>query len=178
MLDPYLFGAALHGLQDYWSHTYEGYPPVYPGHAIDSLNSGCIYNDCERLPNAVLAILLSLWIDGEIASPTHEALKSTLPYSSSELQGLSTSNLFDLWLRGQPGPAETRKAASWKNRYGYDTDGYYPFTERDKSMRRDTKEALTQYFDMLNTIELCLFDIASYTPPTDEEILLQLNGTR
>ncbi len=178
--DPYLFGAALHGLQDYWSHTYEGYPPHYPGHVIDSALAGCGPNGCERPQNEVFALLLALWIEGEIESPTHEALKNVLNINSSDLSGLTTSDLFDVWLREQPGAMNTRKAANWKNMYGYATDDYYAFTIRDKLMEYDTKQALTEYFDKLNSndpSDLCLFNGNTYTPPSDDVLIDNLNGT-
>ncbi len=178
--DPYLFGAALHGLQDYWSHTYEGYPPHYPGHVFDSLKAGCTYNDCERPQNEVTYLLLSLWALGEIETPSHDALKNILNFNASDLSGLTTSNLFDLWLREQPGAMNTRKAANWKDEYGYATDDYYAFTIRDKLMEYDTKQAITEYFDKLSSSDpsnLCLFNGYIYNPPSDDEIIKQVNGT-
>jgi RHS repeat-associated protein len=179
--DPYLVGAALHGLQDYWSHTYEGYTAKFPGHGKDSALAGCIWwsgaqSPCQRPPNAELAILLSLWSSGEIASPTREALKSQLSSLGAGIEDLSTSNLFDIWLREQEGPPDTRKAAYWKNLYGYDTDAYYAFTRRDRLMERDSKAALAEYFDELGTFGLCVFDYWLYVPPDDAEIIRQLSG--
>jgi hypothetical protein len=91
------------------------------------------------------------------------------------INNLSTSNLFDVWLRIQDGPSETRKAAESKNYYGYDTDAYYPFTTRDQSMIADTRAALREYFDRLSDIDLCLYD-PSYSPPDDQTIINMLNG--
>jgi hypothetical protein len=59
-----------------------------------------------------LAIFLSLWNNGEIERPTQESLKAVLRYLVLEIESLTTSNLFDVWLRVQDGPPETRKAAS------------------------------------------------------------------
>jgi hypothetical protein len=151
------------------------------GHTIDSVLAGCIWwsgsqSPCQRPPNEELAILLSLWNSGEITSPTRDALKSELNGLGAGTENLSTSNLFDIWLREQEGPPETRKAAYWKNYYGYDTDAYYAFTARDRLMEEDTKAALAEYFDELGTFGLCVFDYWSYLPPDDAEIIRQLGG--
>jgi len=172
--DPYLVGAAMHGLQDYWSHTYEGYPPYYPGHALDAFRIPKTCETCGRLPNVELSILINLWIDGEIDEPSKEALQRELNYSSAELTGLTTSKLFDIWLRDQPGPIETRKASYWKDIYGYDTDAYYAFTNRDQLMALDTKQALQKYFLTLSNVDLCMWQY--YQPPSDKEILDQMNS--
>jgi RHS repeat-associated protein len=173
--DPFLFGAALHQLQDYWSHTYEGYGQR-GGHAYDSFLGGCDVeilahvSPCQRLPNEELGILLSLWVHGEIASPNREALASRLGYLGAGVRDLTTSNLFDVWLREYPGGAETRRAAYWKDLYGYDTDSYYPFTWRDRQVERDTRLALHEYFEAARA-NLCLLTTFGYVPPDDEEIV-------
>lgn len=178
--DPYLVGAALHGLQDYWSHTYEGYMPP-AGHAIDSISAGCIWwsgfsTPCQRPPNMEASLLMALWLRGEITSPTQQALRSKVAHLGGGVAALTTSNLFDVWLREQEGAADTRKAAQWKNTFGYDTDAYYSFTRRDQLMEDDSRMAIAEFFDELGTAGLCNFNYAAYTPPDDAEIIRQLNG--
>jgi len=178
--DPVLFGAALHGLQDYWSHTYEGYQPP-GGHAWDSFVGGCDVEflsgttPCQRLPNQELGILAMLWVHGEIDRPTRDALAAEMAYLGAEVSSLTTSNLFDMWLREQPGAADTRRAAYWKNFWGYDTDSYYPHTRRDRNMESETRAVLRQYFEEVGA-DVCLITAFGYSPPSDGDIVQFLSG--
>jgi RHS repeat-associated protein len=177
--NPYFVGSALHEIQDYWSHKYEGYSlPL--GHAIDSLfcftwpkNNG----HCQRPPNDELGILLTMWNEGIINNPTREALTSILNYLGPDVNNLSTSNLFDIWLRVQDGQPETRRAAMWKDLYGYSTDDFYSFTHRDRQAVDDTRDAILQYLDSLSAIDLCVFSSSNYSMPSDEEIKQFLLGS-
>jgi hypothetical protein len=109
-------------------------------------------------------------------SPTREALKDKVAYLGAGIDDLTTSNLFDVWLREQAGPADTRRAADWKDAYGYDTDAYYASTNRDQLMERDSRQAIGEYFDALGSTGVCTFNFAAYTRPSDAEIIRQLNG--
>lgn len=179
--DPYLFGAALHGLQDYWSHTYEGYAPPL-GHGADTLRACRLgaqvlghQTPCRRFPQQESAILVSLWTAGEISRPDQSAFVARLAFLGPEVRTLTTSNLFDVWLRIQPGAPNTRRAGLWKAVFGYDTDAYYPFAPRDQAMEREVREALSDYFERAAG-DMCLITSYSYEPPGDAEIVRFLRG--
>jgi len=121
-------------------------------------------------------VLTNLWLEGEIVQPNHESLAVASGMPPSSLSGLSTLGVYDVWLRGLGGAAETRRGAYWKDVYGYNTDDFYPFTNRDQQMLRETRNAVGQYLDRLNQVEVCVFSY-EVDHPTGHEVQEFLRGS-
>jgi RHS repeat-associated protein len=134
------FGYALHMLQDSFSHWGSGY--VY----------GRGYGDAD-LPPLVMDRFGHARHTALAGSGAHrwaqvdewrQELKEKYPEASQLIDNLGNDDVVDLWIRGK-GVTETGK--KYRDRYGYDTDKYIEFCERDREMKEATHEALERFFD-------------------------------
>jgi RHS repeat-associated protein len=137
------FGYALHMLEDTYSHWGEGYvygwdypnedlPPVVmerSGHAQHSFRLG------NRWQHLGIGLALDGW---------RQELKALYPEARNRIDKLSRDEIVDLWIREQ---GVTEDAKLHRYIYGYKTDRYFEFSERDKEMREATLNALKKFFD-------------------------------
>lgn len=126
---PYIFGAALHQVQDWFTHRGEGYRFLLDG--IAHYRHYIKY--CLRTSRLVAKFY------SHRPRPQVEALLSAL-YPGVSFDQFTDSELLDLYLR-------EGRLATWKERerYGYFSDRYYDHTHRDRAMKRWT-QYLTQRF--------------------------------
>lgn len=127
--DPYIFGATLHQVQDWFTHWGEGYRFLVDGiahyrHYLQYClrTARRIAEFYIRCPRAVVESMLS-------------ALYPDVPFGD-----FTDTELMDLYLR-------EGRLATWeeRQRYGYFSDRYYSHTNRDQAMKRWT-QYLTRRF--------------------------------
>jgi RHS repeat-associated protein len=165
--EPYLLGAALHQVQDWYTHWNEGYRwPGTVGHAPDSLRAGCTGSGpCHRSQDV---------IDAFYEKHPRSGFDLLGIYSSALINNISDDKLIDLWLQEftQPGAGERGPQG-----YGYDTDYFFGFTARDKEMQHETSHWLEKFFRQL-ALDPCASAnlITGYTPPKNEKIVEFLNS--
>jgi RHS repeat-associated protein len=135
------FGYALHMLQDTYSHWREGYvyrsdyedePPVVmerTGHGLHSTQTK------ERWLHLDLWFRVDEW---------RQDLKEKYPEARGRIDQLGKDDVVDLWIREL---GVTEEGKEYRYEYGYDTDKYFEFSERDKRMRAATEDALRRFFD-------------------------------
>ena len=130
MKHPYVFGAALHQVQDYFSHYYEGFRFPGEGHLRYTVGERPFWTIATFLrehPRSWVETQLSLLYPGIDFSGKDQAEDGKPPFTDNEL--------IDLYLR------EWRVGLSrWeeRERYGYNTDRYFPHTYRDRQMEWET----------------------------------------
>ncbi len=101
---------------------------------------------------------------------TREEVEAELQFLEVDLSYLSDDHLIDLWLR------ESDSTGDYKNYYGYNTDLYFWFTDRDQRMEKDTRDAIAWFYRQLGEDPCSLFDSLAYTPPDNDEIVSFLRG--
>jgi RHS repeat-associated protein len=157
--DPTYMGAALHEVQDWYSHWNEGYRLERGGHALESLNAGCTgFGECRR-PLEVMEAFYLEHPEGDVRG----SLASR--YSSYDVQGISRDKLIDLYLQTFTGPGAFERF--W---WGYDTDHFFGFTPRDLRASGETGAWLASFFwepDQCDAMRL----LAEYEPPSDSAVL-------
>lgn len=126
---PYIFGAALHQVQDWFTHRGEGY-----GFLMDGIAHYRHYLRYRLRTHWRLAEFYSDRPRSEV-----ESLLSAL-YPGVAFDQFTDSELLDLYLR-------EGRLATWeeRERYGYFSDRYYDHTRRDQAMKRWT-QYLTRRF--------------------------------
>jgi hypothetical protein len=158
--DPYLMGAALHQIQDWYSHWDEGYRwPGSIGHGVDSIAAGCLgVGDCHRRWQLIANFYIF-----------HPFAKFNLSqmYPSINLNDISSDKLIDLYLYTFTEPGDMQRGPLG---YGYDTDYYFGFTPKDLGMASATGDWAGGFFFELDTCEVQNI-ISGYDPPTPEQIL-------
>jgi len=136
MKHPYVFGAALHQVQDYFSHYYEGFRMPF-GHALYTVGQRpfrTIATFFREHPRAWVETQLSLLYPGIDFSSKDQAEDGKPPFTDNEL--------IDLYLR------EWRVGLSrWEERlrYGYNTDRYFPHTYRDRQMKWEMEHFVRRF---------------------------------
>ena len=162
--EPYLFGAALHQVQDWYSHWNEGFHSGFPGHALTSRLAGCPIpivgeGPCRRHPSTVRAFYAAH------ARPEVEDVLAAR-YPGVTLAAISDDKLIDLYLQ------EFTSGAGHLERvqFGYDTDYFFGFTSRDMDMTSETAFWIMRFFE---TLDPCLAEAIwlRYTPPNASEVL-------
>ncbi len=167
--DPYLLGSSLHQVQDFYCHWNEGYRyPEGNGHFNDSFIAGCIPSiGCYR--NSILIV--------EFYTKHPDALsKLRNKYTDEKVNRITYDKLIDLYLY-----TFTKPGDSARGKYGYDTDHYFGFTQKDIDMRFATLRYLSNFFVGNSIIRQCDMDILIpiYTKSSDEEVLDFLtNGSK
>ncbi len=138
MKHPYVFGATLHQVQDYFSHYYEGFRfPGGEGHFRYNIGRRLywtIYRFFEDHPRWWVEGQLSLLYPGIDFHTRDQAEDRRPPFTDNEL--------IDLYLR------EWRTGLSrWDERrdYGYNTDWYFPHTYRDRQMEQATRYFIRRF---------------------------------
>ncbi|HLA81277.1 MAG TPA: RHS repeat-associated core domain-containing protein [Thermoleophilia bacterium] len=156
--DPTYMGAALHEVQDFYSHRNEGYA-LPAGH----FSHGCTAGQwpCGS-GNRDAELLAEFYRE----NPEYEvrALLSSV-YGPTDVQNTSDDKLIDLYLYTftQPGAPE-------RDRWGHDTDHFFGFTLRDLHVSAETGAWLISYFWDLDECD-AMRVLADYEPPSDSAVL-------
>ncbi len=142
MRHPYVFGATLHQIQDYFSHYYEGFRFPGEGHArynVGRRPSWTIHRFFARHPRSWVESRLSLLYPGIDFSGRDQVEDHRPPFTDNEL--------IDLYLREWRIGLSRRE--EWEE-YGYNTDWYFPHTYRDQQMERETRHFIQRFaFEIL-----------------------------
>lgn len=125
--DPYIFGATLHQVQDYFSHNGEGYRMNSFGHSYHLFR--------WHLRNE---LLMQRFYALHPRAGVEERL--SVLYPGTSFVQVTDWELVDLYLR-------ERSISEWSERgiYGYNPDLYYGQTRRDQEMERATRRFLLDY---------------------------------
>jgi hypothetical protein len=122
--EPYLVGGSLHMIQDWFSHYSEGYRwPGTLGHTADTLAAGCVpFLGCDRG-----TLLTRAFYRGHPSAK----IQLSLAYPGVNLNNISDDKLIDLYLYTFTNPGDVERGPIG---YGYDTDHFFGFTNRDRGM--------------------------------------------
>lgn len=149
--NPFLFGAALHQVQDFFSHANEGYTWE---HASDTLRSGgntgrpqYLIDDfftgehCMRLQNG-----LECWPSPYDAHSKEDVVANLrLKNPALNLNGFSDNDLINLYLRVDGGHAEERSY------FGFHTDKSFVGSAREQEMRRMTAAFIALFMSRISS---------------------------
>lgn len=137
---PYLFGAALHQVQDWFTHRGEGYRFL-----VDGIAHYRHYLQYRLRTSRLLAKFYS-----HRPRPQVEAMLSAL-YPGVSFDQFTDSELLDLYLR-------EGRLATWGEReqYGYFADCYRSHTHRDQAMKRWTQYLTRRFIDRVQGDAGCL----------------------
>jgi len=144
--NPFMFGAALHQAQDFYSHWNEGYTSGFLGHAWDSAVAGVTLDASPRTPGGKSnRSKLDLFFDRMPLEIRYGTYPDFPVYPKDDvvgdvqrrnpglnLSGLTEDDLIDLFLRCEP-----EADLNWQTRiqdrayYGLDPDAYIPGSQRD-----------------------------------------------
>jgi RHS repeat-associated protein len=137
MKHPYVFGAALHQVQDYFSHYYEGFRFPGEGHLRYTIGRRPPWTIAEffrKHPRSWVESQLSVLYPGIDFSGEDRVEDGAPPFTDNEL--------IDLYLR------EWRAGLSkWeeRERYGYNTDRYFSHTYRDRQVEWETGHFIRRF---------------------------------
>ncbi|MCX8068463.1 MAG: hypothetical protein N3B68_11775 [Anaerolineae bacterium] len=128
---PYIFGATLHQVQDWFTHCGEGYRFLVDG--IAHYRHYIKY--CLRTSRLIAGFY------SHRPRPQLEALLSAL-YPGVSFDQFTDGELLDLYLR-------EGRLATWEEReqYGYFSDRYYDHTRRDQAMKRWTQHLTWRFVE-------------------------------
>lgn len=140
---PYIFGATLHQIQDWFTHRGEGYR-----FWVDGIAHYRHYLRYRLRTSRLIAKFYS-----RRPRPQVEALLATL-YPNVAFDQFTESELLDLYLR-------EGRLATWgeRERYGYFSDRYYDHTHRDQAMKRWTQYLVRRFVDRVLEDGRCLAKI-------------------
>jgi len=161
--EPYLLGAALHQVQDWYTHWNEGYRwPDTLGHAVDGVRAGCTGGPCHRSQD-----LINRFYEENPREDVEQTLAAY--YSPADLNRISDDKLIDLFIQTVPNGIDLRQT------YGYDTDHFFGFTDRDRKMKGETAFWLENFFQQFDPCVGPSF-VAGYSPPENDKIVDFLNS--
>ena len=161
-IDPYLFGSSLHQIQDWFSHWNEGfrYGFFQDGHGLSSAAAGFSPNGYSRGAR----LIIKFYIDYPNAK---ENLRNY--YSGININAISADKLIDLYLTTFTRPGDYRRTIAG---YGYDTDHFFGFTQRDQDMNAATKNWIDNFFMAISDNPDCLENIIiNYKKPSEQQVL-------
>ena len=144
LADPSLFGAALHEIQDSYSHWDEGYtmPLGHGWHWLIVQSRNTVQSRASLHGGSLLSQFYREHPESELR------MQLSTIYPSAEIARLSRDALVDLYLRTYTGPGSPER-----DRFGYDTDLYFAFTSRDTEMRNETRGWLAAFAMSLDSCE-------------------------
>ena len=159
--EPHLLGASLHQAQDWYSHWNEGYR--YPGtfgHGLDSARAGCRIEGgpCQR-PDDTIQRFYKKHPRPEVEAQLAQR------YSIAQFALVSDDKLIDLYMQ-----EFTEPRAFERTNYGYDTDYFFGFTDRDMTMTAETVYWIIRFFSELDPCraESIWLD---YDPPSPDQTI-------
>lgn len=158
---PYIFGATLHQIQDWFTHRGEGYRFL-----IDGIAHYRHYLQYRLRTHRLLGKFYSDRPRSEV-----ELLLSAL-YPGVAFDQFTDSELLDLYLR-------EGRLATWeeRERYGYFSDRYYDHTHRDQAMKRWTQYLTRRFLErMLNDVG-CVAKVLCYEYRPSLAVLMSFYAT-
>ncbi len=146
--EPYLFGATLHQLQDYFSHWNEGYTPETLGHLNDSIKA--------KQRNAELKKEF-------FATHPKEEVKQDIRNRNPgiDLSRLNGWELIDIYLRKELDDTDWENRVTERQRYGFNPDFYEATSKRDTTMINVVHYYISDFIQILSNEEC----INLYDPP-------------
>ena len=165
LANPSLFGAALHEIQDSYSHWGEGYrmPLGHLSHTWIAASRVTLQSRGAHQGASLLSQFYQEHPENELRTRLSRVC------TSGDIARVSRMAPVDLYLRTctSPGSAE-------RERFGYNTDLYFSFTPRDIAMRAESRDWLAAFALSLNT---CKSDrILTQRHPTVDEVLAFLDA--
>lgn len=151
--NPYLFGATLHQVQDYFSHWREGYRPPF-GHGahtvVSTQRNDIKYSDFFNGGHYVQAAPYAppIWVEasnGHLREDVIQDIRKRNP--GFDPSNLSDDEVMNLYLRRDPEYANADERFEDRNYYGIDPDMYLPGTYRDRLMEASVKGFIKMFFD-------------------------------
>jgi hypothetical protein len=141
-VEPHIFGAVLHQLQDYYSHWGEGYHDQVLGHGLDSAATvdrgefklDVFFENCHKWNNGLYEMCLTPnYFPAHPRDDVLENIKQRNP--GIDLSNLTDWDLVDLYLRadGSNPPSEERAY------FGFKPDNYVETSSRDRFMEIDKR---------------------------------------
>ena len=164
--EPYLFGAALHQLQDSFSHWSEGYHDQTWGHAYHSVLAEMRDEDD----------LATFFANKPKASVIAEILDRNPGMTWETVLLKDDWEVVDLYLRADPFESVDEEKMRLRNAFGFSPDLYVETSWRDTMMRDWSSRYITlfvQYFivrrdSCITPLLMWLEYLADGAPPTNE----------
>jgi RHS repeat-associated protein len=156
----YLFGAALHQLQDYYSHWSEGYHDQVLGHGFNSIRSKArTINDLKDFYLGGHYQLGNHWFQSPFPAHPREDIIRDLQNRNPgiNLMGLSDWDLVDLYLRLDH---VERDQQALRDYFGFDTDLYVPGSYRDNLMEFSSYAYVTTFMLKLAVAKECSIELS------------------
>lgn len=157
-INPYYFGAALHQVQDYFSHWNEGYrEDGHAGHTtrrIEKLPSRrsdffrgghtiVVWDEDERE-------LTTEWVESPYPAHPEEDVRRYLQRTNPgvRVSELGQNELIDLYLRKDEGrDPNWLKRVEMRDHFGFDADMYIPGSWRDNLMEWHTRYYIKKFIE-------------------------------
>jgi RHS repeat-associated protein len=181
--NPYLFGATLHQLQDYFSHWKEGYGEE--GHANDTIRAGAKSGGRSHLLLDDFFEGGHMWYQGGghekswepspyPAHPREEVIQDVQRRNPGlDVSGLSDDDLIDLYLRKQPGwDSDWQKHVEERGFFGLDPDKYIKGSLRDMTMEFFSRLYIAKFMEHVFT-DPCAFDWEELSGWHIKELLIE-----
>jgi len=172
--NPFLFGASLHQLQDWFSHWNEGYTFE---HARDTIRAG--EWKVVRTGRTWIQIQDFYWgyhiLPGPPfigfspfrAHPREEVIQDIQRRNPGiDLNGLSDNDLIDLYLRKDAPDPNSSLRIKERDYFGFATDLYFPGSSRDRDMEHVTRAYILRFMRRI-TDDPCALN---FRQPDDAEI--------
>ena len=157
--NPFLFGATLHQVQDWYAHFNEGYRVGY-GHGPDSLRAGRPPFLAREYGGRAQYLLDDFYLGGHREGGTSRGWRRS-PYPQHpilevigdvvgrnpgvNLSGVSTNELIDLYLRRDAADPNWGRRVEERTHFGLDTDWYMSSSSRERAMSSATIRYVDQF---------------------------------
>lgn len=161
--NPYLFGSALHQVQDYFSHWAEGYGEG--GHAGDSARAGVKPEQTSQRSQVQIDDFFqgghyetsygyTYWVESPYPAHPKEKVRSFLKRTNpnANIDNLDEDGLIDLYLRRDQGRDQSLRAY-----FGIDPDRYIPGSSRDDLMKWFARHYISKFFEQV-VADTCVID--------------------
>jgi len=172
--NPYLFGAALHQLQDFYSHGREGYG-IPLGHAFDDFRGGKgtasrpfeLLSDFYLGGHAYVTPSGQGWWDSPYpAHPSADVVADVRRRNPGINVGqLSSNDIIDDYLRRDPTDPHRDLRVEERSHFGLDTDFYVANFSREVAMTSEAARFVDEFLMALG--DGCELD---WRTPTDQEV--------
>ncbi|MBN1536356.1 MAG: RHS repeat-associated core domain-containing protein [Anaerolineales bacterium] len=156
----YLFGAALHQLQDYFSHWNEGYTILTGGHAWDSYINRSedklsdFFNGYHWDESVTPAIKIPSLYPAHPKEDVIRVVKKQNPSLIINSQ-ISDWQLIDLYLRNDNDDLSWTQKKDLRGYFGFNTDDNIPDSYREQLMKNTVDNYVHQFIQELQNEEKC-----------------------
>jgi RHS repeat-associated protein len=167
-VSPFLFGATLHQLQDFYAHWNEGYDEG--GYGGDSIGAGAFPGNHLRSPGGKSKRTAwqledfflgghfedhgwgSQWVESPYpAHPRDEVIADIRSRNLAiDLNGLNDDDLIDLYLRREPcQDPDWEQRVQERRHFGIDPDAYIETSTRDTIMRQNSRSQIRLFIQRI-----------------------------